>query len=231
MIRRSRFYNTSSDFVYIELRSKIVNKHLKPGQRLPEVKISTEMGVSRTPVREALRRLANEGLVRIIPNSGARVSAPTASEVENAYVVREHLEELSVALACKYGIDKRMMEKFEEIIKTEDEAFTVRDIEANLEANNSFHMLIADASKNAVLREYVENIILRTNVYILFYDPFTEDINYSAAEHKNIVEAIAERDADTAGKLMKEHLHHSHRVLKKPEERVALIKARRGLQQ
>jgi DNA-binding GntR family transcriptional regulator len=231
MIRRSKFYNTSSDFVYIELRSKIVNKHLKPGQRLPEVKISNEMGVSRTPVREALRRLANEGLVRIIPNSGARVSAPTAAEVEGAYVVREHLEELSINLACKNGIDRRTMEKFEEIVRAEEEAFNARDIEANLEANNSFHMLIADASRNIVLREYVENIILRTNVYILFYDPFTEDVNYSAEEHKNIIKAIAERDTETAGKLMKEHLRHSHKLLKKPEERIASIKVKRGLQQ
>ncbi len=229
MIHRSRFYNTSSDFVYLELRSKIVNKQLKPGQRLPEVKISTEMGVSRTPVREALRRLANEGLVRIIPNSGARVSSPTLTEVEGAYIVREHLEALSVSLACKNGIDIRTMERFEEIITLEEEAFAARDLDANLEANNAFHRLIADASKNIVLREYVENIILRTNVYILFYDPFTEDVNYSAKEHKNILKAIADRDAEMAGKLIKEHLHHSHAVLKKPEERGNAGKAKRGL--
>ena len=62
---------------------------LAGAQRLLEVKIATEMGVSRTPVREALRRLANEGLVKIVPNSGARVAAPTVNEMENAYNVRE----------------------------------------------------------------------------------------------------------------------------------------------
>ena len=111
MIRHSSYYNTSSDFVYLELRAKIVRKQLKPGERLPEIRISNEMGVSRTPVREALRRLASEGLVRIIPNSGARVTAPSAAEVDGAYNVREHLEALSVSLACKNGIDRRAAER------------------------------------------------------------------------------------------------------------------------
>lgn len=224
VIHRSGFYNTSSDFVYLELRARIVNKQLKPGQRLPEVKISAEMGVSRTPVREALRRLASEGLVRIIPNSGARVSAPTISEVEGAYAVREYLEELSVSLACKYGIERRMSERFQEVLEAEEAAFAARNIEASLEANNDFHRLIADASKNTVLREYVENIILRTNVYILFYDPFDEDENYSTVEHKSILNAILAGNAEMSGKLLKEHLQHSHAILEKPEERSTIIK-------
>ncbi len=73
-----RMYNTSSDSVYMDLRGKILSRELKPAQRLLEVKIANEMGVSRTPVREALRRLANEGLVKIVPNSGARVASPTS---------------------------------------------------------------------------------------------------------------------------------------------------------
>jgi DNA-binding GntR family transcriptional regulator len=61
MFHNTGFYNTSSDYVYNQLRGRIIDKSLKPGQRLPEVKIATEMGVSRTPVREALRRLSAEG--------------------------------------------------------------------------------------------------------------------------------------------------------------------------
>ena len=229
MIRHSSYYNTSSDFVYLELRAKIVRKQLKPGERLPEIRISNEMGVSRTPVREALRRLASEGLVRIIPNSGARVTAPSAAEVEGAYNVREHLEALSVSLACKNGIDRRSAERFEEVIKDEESAFTARDIEASLEANNNFHRFIADASKNIVLIEYVENIILRTNVYILFYDPFTEEKNYSSEEHRKILSAIVSGDEALAGRLMKEHLCHSHSVLEKPYDRRNMLADLNGL--
>jgi DNA-binding GntR family transcriptional regulator len=231
VIHYSSYYNTSSDFVYLELRSKIVNKQLKPGERLPEVKISGELGVSRTPVREALRRLASEGLVRIIPNSGARVAAPSVAEVEGAYDVRGYLEALSVHLACRNGIDRRTADRFEEVLKDEESAFLARDLEANLEANNNFHRLIADASKNIVLIEYVENIILRTNVYILFYDPFTEEKNYSTEEHRKILAAIMSGDEETADRLMRDHLRHSHAVLEKPYERRNLLANINGLAQ
>lgn len=231
MIYHSNCYNTSSEFVYLQLRAKIVNKQLKPGERLPEVKISNEMEVSRTPVREALRKLASEGLVKIIPNSGARVTAPSVSEVEGAYNVREHLEALSVQLACRNGIDRRTAERFEEVLRDEECAFIARDIEATLDANNNFHKLIADVSKNIVLIEYVENIILRTNVYILFYDPFTEEKNYSTEEHRKILEAILSNDGASADKLMMDHLRHSHSVLQKPYERRNILAKMNGLDQ
>lgn len=229
VIYHTNCYNTSSEFVYLQLRAKIVNKQLKPGERLPEVKISKEMGVSRTPVREALRKLTSEGLVRIIPNSGARVTAPSLSEIEGAYNVREHLEALSVQLACHNGIDRRTAERFEEVIRDEEFAFRARDIEASLEANNNFHKLIADASKNIVLIEYVENIILRTNVYVLFFDPLTEEKNYSSEEHRRILNAILSKDETSADKLMKDHLRHSHSVLEKPYERRNILAKMNGL--
>lgn len=222
MFQNSGFCNTSSDYVYNQLRGMIIDKSLKPGQRLPEVKIATEMGVSRTPVREALRRLSAEGLVRVVPNSGARVSSPTASEMENAYAVREYLESLSVNLACKNGIDRRTMERLEEILTEEENAFNERDLDAFLDGNNSFHRLLAEASRNSVLSEYVDNIMLRTNVYILFYDPFDEQENFSTEEHRAILRAIAKRDIDGAERLIKEHLQHSHKALAIPTERVKI---------
>ena len=222
MFHNTGFYNTSSDYVYNQLRGRIIDKSLKPGQRLPEVKIATEMGVSRTPVREALRRLSAEGLVRVIPNSGARVSSPTASEMESAYAVREYLESLSVNLACKNGLDRRTMERMEEILSEEETAFNERNLDAFLDGNNSFHRLLAEASRNSVLSEYIDNIMLRTNVYILFYDPFDEKENYSTSEHRAILRAIAKRDIDGAERLIREHLSHSHKALAVPADRTRI---------
>ena len=165
MMQRSKIFNTSSDFVYLDLRGRIVNRELKPAQRLLEVKIANDMGVSRTPVREALRRLAQEGLVRIVPNSGARVASPSQREVESAYSVREYLESLSVELACRNGIDSRSLERLEEALEAEEAAYRDRNIDAFLEANNSFHRLIAEAGKNPVLCEYIDNIMLRTYIF------------------------------------------------------------------
>ena len=203
-------YNTSSDSVYMELRGKILSRELKPAQRLLEVKIANEMGVSRTPVREALRRLANEGLVKIVPNSGARVASPSSHEMDNSYSVREYLENMSVELACRTGMDKRTLERLDGLVRDGDAAYDAGDVDAFLAANNDFHRIIAEAGKNYVLSEYVDNIIQRTNVYIYFYSKFVEPENKSSAEHRAILRAIAQRDRIGAQELMKQHLERVH---------------------
>ena len=203
-------YNTSSDSVYMELRGKILSRELKPAQRLLEVKIANEMGVSRTPVREALRRLANEGLVKIVPNSGARVASPSSHEMDNSYSVREYLEDMSVELACRTGMDKRTLERLDGLVRDGDAAYDAGDVDAFLAANNDFHRIIAEAGKNYVLSEYVDNIIQRTNVYIYFYSKFIEAENKSSGEHRAILRAIAQRDRIGAQELMKQHLERVH---------------------
>lgn len=203
-------YNTSSDSVYMELRGKILSRELKPAQRLLEVKIANEMGVSRTPVREALRRLANEGLVKIVPNSGARVASPSSHEMDNSYSVREYLENMSVELACRTGMDKRTLERLDGLVRDGDAAYDAGDVDAFLAANNDFHRIIAEAGKNYVLSEYVDNIIQRTNVYIYFYSKFIEAENKSSDEHRAILRAIAQRDRIGAQELMNQHLERVH---------------------
>ena len=203
-------YNTSSDSVYMELRGKILSRELKPAQRLLEVKIANEMGVSRTPVREALRRLANEGLVKIVPNSGARVASPSSHEMDNSYSVREYLENMSVVLACRTGMDKRTLERLDGLVRDGDAAYDAGVVDAFLAANNDFHRIIAEAGKNYVLSEYVDNIIQRTNVYIYFYSKFVEPENKSSGEHRAILRAIAQRDRIGAQELMKQHLERVH---------------------
>ena len=205
-MREPRLYTTSADYAYQELRHRIITKQLKPGQRLPEVTIAVQMGVSRTPVREALRRLASEGLVIIIPNSGARLAAPTAKEIEDTFLVREQLECLAISLAAE-RVGERHLRRLEEAIVEESRAIDHRDLEVYLEVNESFHKTVADASGNKVLAEYVENILARTNAYIVFYDPFykTETIPTVDA-HKEILVALRSHDGERCVKLMRRHL-------------------------
>jgi DNA-binding GntR family transcriptional regulator len=222
-IREHRFYTTSADYVYQELRHQIVTKQIPPGRRLPEVNIAVKMGVSRTPVREALRRLASEGLVVIVPNSGARVASPSFREMEDAYVVRESLECLAVRLAAARIAD-RQLRKLEESIHEEEQAFNEKNLELYLEINDNFHRVIADASGNRVLAEYVENILARTNVYIVFYDPFYDiDSNPSLGEHRGIVEAFRVRDVERAVELMRSHIRLSRNTLIPPEEEAEAV--------
>jgi len=216
VIMEPRLYTTSADYVYQELRHRIITKQLKPGQRLPEVNIAVQMGVSRTPVREALRRLASEGLVLIIPNSGARLASPTRREMEDTYAVREQLECISVAIAAT-RISERNLRRLEDAILEEEKAFEEKNLELYLEVNENFHRIIADASGNRVLAEFVENILARTNAYVVFYDPFYDIVdNPSIAQHKAIAQALKERDREKAVDLMREHLKLSLYDLNKP---------------
>ena len=216
-MRESQLYTTSADYVYRELRHRIITKQVKAGQRLPEVNLAVQMGVSRTPVREALRRLESEGLVDIVPNSGARLAAPSRREVENAYVVREQLECLAVRLAAQTVAEKHFR-RLDEIVEAEESAFRERNLELYLEINESFHRIIAESTGNRILATYVENILARTNVYIVFYDPFYEDeCNPSIAEHKALLRALRDHDGDLAERLMREHLQTTMTGMAKPD--------------
>lgn len=216
MMHSAKIYNTSSDSVYLDLRSRIVARELKPAQRLQEVKIANEMGVSRTPVREALRRLAVEGLVRIVPNSGARVASPTEAEIDNVFRVREYLESMSVKLACEHGIETRVIDRIEDSLIREEKAFFNRDMEGWLSANNEFHLQIAEAGKNSVLCEYIENVILRTNVFVFFFDSFGS-VNNSLSGHRAILHAVVAGDGRKALAKLKEHLEESRGSLVPPK--------------
>ncbi len=217
-MREPRLYTTSADYAYQELRHKIITKQLKPGQRLPEVNIAVQMGVSRTPVREALRRLASEGLVIIIPNSGARLAAPTTREIKDTYMVREQLETLAVRLAVE-NISDRHLRRLEEAMVEEVRSIEDRDLEAYLEVNESFHKAIADASGNRVLSEYIENILARTNAYVVFYDPFYElESHPSIDEHRAILTALKQHDAEKCVELVRGHLKNAIEGLRTPEK-------------
>ena len=205
-MKEQKIYTTSSDYAYQELRHQIITKQLKPGQRLPEVSIAVRMGVSRTPVREALRRLGTEGLVNIIPNSGARLAAPTQREIEDTFLVREQLEVLAIRLAAE-RIDDRHLRRLEEAMIEEARAIDEKKLEAYLEVNESFHTTIADASGNKVLAKLVKDIIVRTNAYVVFYDPFYQIETVPTVDvHREILVALRHHDVEKCVKLMKRHL-------------------------
>lgn len=229
MRKQVTIYSTSADFVYAELRSKIISKQLMPGARLPEITVAQQLKVSRTPVRDALRRLAAEGLLMITPNHGAKVTLPTAEEIHGAYAVRLHLELLSVAEAAKKQVDKKIASRITRIITNERRALAREDTEALMDLNNAFHKAIAECSENPVLTEYIENLLLKTNVYTLFFSSFNGQPDDNAGHHEKILRAIMAGDRALAETLMKNHLRLAHSMLTIPEEReVSPKKTKRG---
>jgi DNA-binding GntR family transcriptional regulator len=205
-VRDPEIYSTSAEAVYRKLLHMIFSKQLKPGQRLPEVLLAEQLEVSRTPVREALRRLANEGLVVLMPNVGASVVTPTRQEMLDTYEVRNVLECLAIRKAAG-RITAVQLARLEEKIEEEAEVFALRDLEAYIEINNAFHRIIAEASGNLALADSIENYLARTFVYMVFFESFFDfDTNPSLEEHRAILAALRARDEEEAVRLMNHHI-------------------------
>lgn len=208
---------TSSDIVYKKLRARIFAKKYRPGERLPEVALAKDLEVSRTPVREALRRLATEGLVLLIPNVGARLACPSQQEIINTYEVREYLECMAARKAASH-ISAEQVAELEQAIEDEERVFAARNFEEYLEVNRRFHCTLAGASGNPVLAEYVGNLMARTCVYMIFYENFFDaQSNPSLDEHRALLKALVNREPQKAEQLMKIHLMLSATSLKSNE--------------
>ena len=206
--------HTASEFVYEQLRRKIFEKSLTSGQRLPEVAIAKEMNVSRTPVREALRRLESEGLVQIVPGWGACLASPTKQEIIDTYEVRETLETMAIRKAAR-RITPLQLCMLQEQINAEREVFVKKDLESYLKVNDDFHIIIAESSGNSTLAGYVRNILSRIFVQMIFFESFFDfDTNPSLEEHIAILEALSAHDEEKCTTLIREHLRLSMEGLK-----------------
>lgn len=199
-------YSTTVDTVYANLKRMILYKELVSGQKLSEIGLSEQLGVSRTPVREALRRLSNDGFVVIVPKSGAWVASPSKKEVEDAYAMRGRLEGWAASMAVR-SVTPLFLARLEERIGEEDEIFKARDLERYLAVNTAFHMIIAEASKNSVLMEYVADILSKTFIYMVFMERYFDfGTNPSLDEHRQILAAFAARDEAKCVELVEAHV-------------------------
>jgi DNA-binding GntR family transcriptional regulator len=209
---------TAADYVYQQIRKGIFEKRLKSGQRLPEIAAAKEYEVSRTPVREALRRLASEGLVQIVPGWGACLVSPTREEIIDTYEVRENLEVMAIRKASAL-ITPLQICRLQEQIDAEGKTFTDRNLEEYLNVNDAFHTIIAESSGNSTLIDYIKNILSRTYVQMLFFESFFDfDTNPSLDEHITILVALKNHNTEECVRLMKEHIQHSMEALKTEEK-------------
>jgi DNA-binding GntR family transcriptional regulator len=193
-------------FVYLKLKQAIAKRYIRQGSKLVEGTIARQIGVSRTPVRAAIKRLQLEGFADFIPNKGAVVIRPTLPEIEQTFAVRAHLEKMAAAL-CAPIISKGQIDELLRLIEKEKEIFDVRNLDEYYVVNTEFHLKIAEASGNQVLCTYVNQLLERTKIYLFLFDPFFKFvINPSAAEHLAIVEALARHDSREASKAIENHI-------------------------
>lgn len=185
------------EIVYEQLKRQILTGRITPGTRMMEVELADEMGVSRTPVREAIRKLEKEGLVTIEPRRGAYASDISVKDMVDTLEVREDLEGLAAALAA----ERMTEEQIDELVKITEgysEAILNSDTEKIIHYDEKFHKHIVSCSGNKTLiqlSEIVQELGLRFRY--IYYDDFSRYENMPV-EHRQIIAAITSGDADTA---------------------------------
>lgn len=189
--------------VYRALRRAIIEQALEPGAKLPEDAIGERFGVSRTLVRHALGRLANEGLVELRRNHGAAVAKPSWDEAHDIFAVRVGLERLVVSyLASQFTAEQaarlRRHIKEEEAARGSNEPLSIR-------LAGEFHILLADMTGNGLLARYVAEVASRSGLILALYGrPHSSEC--AVNEHRAIIDALEAGDGRRANSLMQEHL-------------------------
>ncbi len=200
------------DVVFNTLRQKILTGELKPGERLMEIHLADQLGVSRTPIREAIRKLELEGLVTMIPRRGAEVAQITEKNLRDVLEVRRALDALAVELAC----DRITQDELNEL-KTACEHFEAETKKKNANqvarADVALHDIILKASGNDRLMQMISNFSQQMYRYRLEY--VKDDRNYDQLirEHRIIYEAIRDKDKETGARAIKSHIDNQERAV------------------
>jgi DNA-binding GntR family transcriptional regulator len=194
------------------LREEILSSRLAPGEELSEVALARSLGISRGPLREALGKLAAEGLVTIVPRRGAVVKRLTRQEFIDAYQVREALESLAIKLAVPRLTDTEKAE-LHRMCKQMEGAAARGDTDRFFEINRQFHARLVRASGNRKLEEVHGQLVAQMGRLMKKSVELRGGTEQSAAEHRAILEAVDAGDPARAAQLLEEHIEVPQRVL------------------
>ena len=198
------------DVVFNTLRQSILTGELKPGERLMEIHLADKLGVSRTPIREAIRKLELEGLVTMIPRRGAEVAQITEKSLRDVLEVRRALDARAVELACE-RITPSQLEQLREAC---DERETKRgDANRVARADVALHDIILVASGNARLMQMVSNLSQQMYRYRLEYVKDGGSYERLIREHRTIYEAIRDKDPATGARTIKAHIDNQEKTV------------------
>jgi DNA-binding GntR family transcriptional regulator len=199
-----------SDRVYEVIRDRILLGDVEGGSRLHQENISEELGVSRTPVREALARLASDGLVELLPNRGARVVEVTLEDMRSSYEARLAVEPIAARLAAERGADEQLR-LLKKALAAQRRARSERAV---YQAVRDFHLHIVDAAANPLLSRFAESLWAgRVGPHVVHQQVDRETLAADAEEHDQILNAIETGDGPGAEKLMRKHIEASlHRL-------------------
>ncbi len=196
------------------VRAMIVSGELAGDEKVPEKALTERFGVSRTPLREALKILAAEGFVRLVPNRGARVSRLTVEEVEEAFPVMAALEAVAGELACKRITDEEIA-----AVRTCHErmrqAFEEGDMASYFELNQAIHGAILDAARNPTLAQHHKMLSQRVRRARYMANMSGKRWHEAMEEHEEILAALESRQGRRLAPLLKRHLERKMETVKK----------------
>ncbi|HOJ17114.1 MAG TPA: GntR family transcriptional regulator [Ignavibacteriaceae bacterium] len=188
------------------IRDLIIEGKLKPGERLTEPEMSSSLGISRTPLREAFLQLESEGFVLVQPRRGAIVSGINLRDAEETYTIKSSLEALATKLACSFITDDildfllRLNAQMEKISTSEN-----KNYRRFLDLNAKFHQSLIEFSRNQKLIKLITTLRNQTLRYNYIYLSLLSHLDESVNEHYEILKALKNRDAESVEILIKKH--------------------------
>lgn len=193
------------EVVFNTLRDAILNGDLKPGEHLMEIQLAQRLGVSRTPVREAIRKLELEGFAVMVPRKGAEVANITEKNLKDVLEVRKALEDLAVRLTCKRMCPDDLVklikqnDRFKEVLKNASLTEWVQE-------DIKFHDIIYAAADNERLNHILNNLRQQMYRYRREYLKNRENHEEVVREHNEIIQALRVKNSDQAAKVIKKHI-------------------------
>lgn len=201
------------DIVFNTLREAILRGELRPGERLMEAQLATKLGVSRTPIREAIRMLEQEGLAVTIPRKGAEVAKMTEKDMEDVLEIREALDELAAKIACKKMTESQLTH-LKTIGKEFEISLETSDITTIAEKDVEFHDTIYEATENPKLVILLSNLREQMYRYRVEYIKKPENYPKLIKEHNAIVRGLEERDESLLTVAMQKHIKNQALAVK-----------------
>ena len=200
------------DVVFNTLRQAILTGELKPGERLMEIHLANRLGVSRTPIREAIRKLELEGLVTMIPRRGAEVAQITEKSMKDVLEVRRTLDALSAELACE-RISPEEEEALKQACRNFEDAVKTKDTKAIAKADVALHDIIAAATGNQRLIQLINNLAEQMYRYRFEYIKDATQHERIIQEHRIIYESIVKKDKEAAAEMAKTHIDNQEKAV------------------
>ena len=200
-----------ADQAYEMIRKAIISGKLAPEEDLPEEKIATDLGISRTPLREALRKLAIEGLVELHKGRPAMVATFSKEDALHQMELRKVLETYNIERIAK-TFDPRLLRNLKKNIDYQLEAVEVDDFHDFIDLDREFHLLLAGKSHNPKLSEIIENVNTGVNrAFLVLSNTLPISAKEAVGEHKSIVEALEMQDSQIAKGEMEKHMANIER--------------------